>query len=132
LVVSELDFYYDRPYFTFEAGDGDGYEVYRISNGWVSATQTRDGGGYSQTFYGSGCTPYNGWVFFPTSILPTLSASTSGSTTAAIMGDYWEQNGQSWPGVCNGFSTFNRNTITSWQFTPQFVSAVSMGLYLSV
>ena len=40
-----------------------------IRNGWVSASGTRDGGGYSQTFYGSGCTPYNGWIFFPTSFL---------------------------------------------------------------
>jgi hypothetical protein len=49
-----------------------------------------------------------------------LSASTSGSTTAAIMDDYWEQNAQSWPGACTRFSHFNTNTITSWQFTPQF------------
>ncbi len=120
LVVNEFDFDYFQPYFTFEAGDGDGYDLYSIHNGWVSATQTRDGGGYSQTFYGSGCTPYNGWVFFPTSILSTLSPGTSGSTTMAIMDDYWERNGQSWPGVCNVFSNFNRNTITSWEFKPQF------------
>jgi hypothetical protein len=120
LVVNEYDFDYFQPYFTFEAGDGDGYDLYSIRNGWVSATQTRDGGGYSQTFYGSGCTPYNGWVFFPTSILSTLSPDTSGSTTMAIMDDYWERNGQSWPGVCNVFSNFNRNTITSWEFKPQF------------
>ena len=120
LVINEFDFDYFGPYFTFEAGDGDGYDLYSIRNGWVSATQTRDGGGYSQTFYGSGCTPYNGWVFFPTSILSTLSPSTSGSTTVAIMDDYWERNGQSWPGVCNAFSNFNRSTITSWEFKPQF------------
>jgi hypothetical protein len=38
----------------------------------------------------------------------------------AIMDDYWKRNGQSWPGVCNAFSSFNRNTITSWEFKPLF------------
>jgi hypothetical protein len=108
LVVNELDFDYDQPYGTFRAGDGDGYDLYRVRNGWVSAAQTRDGAGYSQVFYGSGCTLYNGWVFFPTSLLSTLSGSTSGSTTAAIIDDYWEQNGQSWPGMCNAVSTLMR------------------------
>lgn len=69
LAVGAMDFGYDRPYGTFEAGDGDGYDLLTIRNGWVSASGTRDGGGYSQTFYGSGCTPYNGWIFFPTSFL---------------------------------------------------------------
>jgi hypothetical protein len=47
LIVVEMDFGYDRPYGTFEAGDGDGYDLYSINNGWVSAGGTRDGGGYS-------------------------------------------------------------------------------------
>src|ERR1700730_2533118 len=47
LVVNEFDFGYFQLYFAFEAGDGDGYDLYSIRNGWVSATQTRDRGGDS-------------------------------------------------------------------------------------
>src|SRR5437588_11645344 len=85
-----MDFGYDRPYGTFEAGDGDGYDLYSIHNGWVSVGGTRDGGGYSQTFWGSGCTDYNGWVFFPTSFRAQMdrrinrSAATIGRRTRKI------------------------------------------------
>jgi hypothetical protein len=120
LVVNAMDFGYDRPYGTFEAGDGDGYDLLTIRNGWVSAAGTRDGGGYSQTFYGSGCTPYNGWIFFPTSFLQGLGAGSSGQTSVAIRDDYWEQSSQNWPGICNSFSCFNRSTITNWEFKPAF------------
>ena len=120
LVVNALDFGYDRPYGTFEAGDGDGYDLYRIRNGWFSAAATRDGGGYSQTFYGSGCTPYNGWIFFPTSFLQNLTANSSGQGSVAITDDYWEDKSQNWPGVCNSYTGFDTSTITSWQFTPSF------------
>jgi hypothetical protein len=120
LTVVEMDFGYDRPYGTFEAGDGDGYDLYSIHNGWVSAGGTRDGGGYSQTFWGSGCTDYNGWVFFPTSFLSNLTPGASGSINQPIRGDYWEANGENWPGSCNVFSGFNNSTLTSWQFVPQY------------
>jgi len=120
LAVHLVDFGYDRPYGTFEAGDGDGYDLLVIRNGWVSGTGTRDGGGYSQTFYGSGCTPYNGWVFFPTSFLQGLTPSSSGQSTVAIRDAYWEQSSQNWPGTCNAFTSFNNSTITSWEFMPTF------------
>lgn len=120
LAVNAMDFGYDRPYGTFEAGDGDGYDLLTIRNGWASASETRDGGGYSQTFYGSGCTPYNGWVFFPTSFLQNLIPGSSGQTSVAIRDDYWEQSSQNWPGICNGFSSFDTSTITRWEFRPGF------------
>lgn len=120
LIVNAMDFGYDRPYGTFEAGDGDGYDLYTIRNGWVSAAGTRDGGGYSQTFYGSGCTPYNGWIFFPTSFLQDLTASSSGQGSVAITDDYWEDSAQNWPGVCSSFTRFDTSTITSWEFKPSF------------
>ena len=120
LIVVEMDFGYDRPYGTFEAGDGDGYDLYSINNGWVSAGGTRDGGGYSQTFWGSGCTDYNGWVFFPTSFLSNLTPGANGSTYQPIHGDYWEANAENWPGSCNVFSGFDNSTLTTWQFVPQY------------
>jgi hypothetical protein len=41
LAVNAMDFGYDRPYGTFEAGDGDGYDLLTIRNGWASASETR-------------------------------------------------------------------------------------------
>jgi len=120
LVVNEFDFDYFRDYFIFEAGDGDGYDLYSIRNGWVSATQTRDGGGYSQTFYGSGCTRTMAGVFSDIDSVHTVAQHIWVDDCGNYMGDYWERNGQSWPGPCNAFSSFNRNTITSWEFKPQF------------
>jgi hypothetical protein len=120
LAVGAMDFGYDRPYGTFEAGDGDGYDLLTSRNGWVSASGTRDGGGYSQTFYGSGCTPYNGWIFFPTTFLQSLTAGSSGQAPTTLTDDYWEESSQNWPGTCNSFTHFDSSTITSWQFKPGF------------
>src|SRR5947207_998956 len=83
----EMDFGYDRPYGTFEAGSGDGYDLYSIHNGWVSVGGTRDGGGYSQTLWGSGCTDYTGWMFFLTSLLINLTSRAIGSTYQPIRED---------------------------------------------
>ena len=52
----------------------DGYDVYRIDDGWTSVEETRDSGGFSITWYGANCKTYNGWVFFPLADL-TPSAS---------------------------------------------------------
>ena len=58
--------------------DGDGYDDYRVADGYVSGGGTRDGGGNRQSFFGPGCKPYNGWVFFPVSFLSKLQPGASG------------------------------------------------------
>lgn len=80
---------------TFKPG-GDGYDIFEVRDGWASGGQTKDGGGFSTTFFGSGCLPYNGWIFFPSDV----TASSIGSAAPAISGRYWEQNGENWPGAC--------------------------------
>lgn len=44
----------------------DGYDVYKIMSNTVSISNTKDGGGYGSTFFGSGCSFGNGWALFPT------------------------------------------------------------------
>ncbi len=121
--VMDGDFNYATPYGTFEAEDGDGGDLYRVIDGWVSGGITRDGGGYSQTFLGSHCKPYGGWVFFPASFLNEITPgarstvrSTVRSSVSTLQGRYWEQNGESWPGVCN--PSHFVTTLTEWYFDP--------------
>src|SRR5579884_52981 len=40
----------------------DGYDVYRIDDGWTSVQETRDSGGFGITWFGANCKLYNGWV----------------------------------------------------------------------
>jgi hypothetical protein len=96
---------------------GDGYDVYAIREGWVSAPSTQDGGGYSQTFFTEGCKPYNGWVFFPTSALKG-GGFLSGNAKVPIAGRYWEQNGDSWPGKCP--PKYYSDSLTSWELIKNF------------
>lgn len=85
----------------------DGYDIYSLIKGNVSFSNTRDGGGYGTTFFGAGCSFGNGWVLFP-----QQGFSSAGQGYFPISGVYWEQNGQSSPGMCpSGYST---NTLTSW------------------
>jgi hypothetical protein len=96
---------------------GDGYDIYQIRDGWVSASDTKDGGGFSTTFFGEGCKPYNGWSFFPTSAL-SANGLTNGSANIPIAGRYWEQNGEAWPGKCP--TAYGKGSLTTWEFIKGF------------
>ena len=96
---------------------GDGYDIYLIREGWASASETKDGGGFAQTFYSTGCKPYNGWAFFPTSALSGGGFS-SGSAKLPISGRYWEQDGESWPGKCP--PSYGQGSLTTWELIKNF------------
>lgn len=89
-----------------------GYDVYRIDDGWASVEETRDHGGFSITWFGSNCKPYNGWVFFP---LVDLSQSgiKAGQVKKPISGVYWEKDGEHWPGNCPSTSQVSHAQSTS-------------------
>ena len=98
----------------FKPGSGDGYDIYVVGDGWASASQTRNGGSFSTTFFSPGCKPYNGWLFFPSNISMN---SSPGTTTSGIWGNNWEQNGENWPGICP--STYGSSQ-TDWYPAPNF------------
>lgn len=86
LYVNTYDY---RPFDVYNLYEGsDGGDIYTIQNGWATALNTQDGGGYSTTFFGSGCTVGNAWNFFPES-----GFLSGGSQTIPIFGVYWEQSG---------------------------------------
>ena len=114
IIVNPFDF---RPFEQFNPA-GDGYDVYEIRDGWVSVSETKDGGGFAQTFFGEGCKPYLGWVLFPLSAF-SASGVTPGTQNIPISGRYWEQNGEPWPGSCP--SAYNKNSQTSWKYIAGFV-----------
>ena len=91
--ANDFDFDYSEPYGVMHPGDGDGYDVYRVANGWVTGGDTRDGGGYSQSFFGADCKPFGGWVFFPVSFLRDLRPGAQGRTIRAdprvLLGTGW-------------------------------------------
>ncbi len=102
------------PFNQFNLFNGtDGYDIYTLQNGWASIANTSDGGGYGQTFYSSGCIIGGGWVLFP-----TTGFLKSGKTTAAIADVYWEQSGQSYPGICP--AKYSTSTQTSWKYQTGF------------
>lgn len=106
MVLMPFDF---LPFNTYNLYDGtDGYDIYRVQGNWVTALNTSDGGGYGTTFFGSNCTIGGGWNFFPAS-----GFLSGGQSTDQILGVYWEQGGQSFPGSC---STGYGSSINSWQF----------------
>ena len=90
----------------------DGYDVYRIDDGWTSVEETRDNGGFGITWFGSNCKPYNGWVFFPVADL-TPSGIEAGEVKKPISGVYWEKNGEHWPGNCSSTSQASTAQSTS-------------------
>ena len=116
--ANDFDFDYSEPYAVMHPGDGDGYDVYRVANGWVTGGDTRDGGGYSSSFFGANCKPFGGWIFFPVSFLRDLRPGAQGRTMAPIRGSYWEQAGQPWPGHCEPGKGFSTSTLTTWFFSP--------------
>lgn len=86
------------PFGEFNLYDGsDGYDVFATLNGFVSFSNTRDGGGYGTTFYGANCALGDGWRLFPTT---NFLSTTEQQTVSSISGIYWEQTGQSFPGAC--------------------------------
>ena len=113
LVVNPFDV---APFGAFDQAT-DGYDLYEIRDGWASAAETRDSGGYETTFFGPGCTPFNGWVFFPETISVT-DYSTVGNATIPIAGVHWLQAGQPWPGDCP--KMYGRLSQTSWQVLHDF------------
>jgi hypothetical protein len=113
IFVNPFDF---KPFGVFNLW-GDGYDIYLIREGWVSASETKDGGGFAQTFFTSGCKPYNGWAFFPTSALSASGAS-NGQATLPISGRYWEQDGENWPGRCP--PSYGQGSLTTWDFIQGF------------
>ncbi|MGH7046426.1 MAG: hypothetical protein ACREE2_08555 [Stellaceae bacterium] len=120
VVANDMDFDYTAPYGMMHPGDGDGYDLYRVVNGYATGGGTRDGGGFSQTFFGPDCKPYGGWVFFPASFLRSLHPGASGRGIFPIRGRYWEQNGEAWPGLCEPDRGFSRDTLTTWRFVPDY------------
>lgn len=96
----------------------DGYDVYRIDDGWTSVEETRDSGGFSITWFGADCKLYNGWVFFPMGDL-TSSGIKAGQVKMPISGVYWEKNGEHWPGNCPSASqaTAKQSPSTATQST---------------
>ena len=117
--ANDFDFDYSEPYGVMHPGDGDGYDVYRVANGWVTGGDTRDGSGYSQSFFGADCRPFGGWLFFPIDFLHELRPGAQGRTIAPICGVYWEQAGQAWPGRCEQGEGFSTSTLTTWSFSPE-------------
>ncbi len=95
----------------------DGYSIYVARDGWASSAGTRDGRDGGTTFFGVGCKPYGGWVFFP---VPALSGNLiePGEARVPIRGVNWERNGESWPGSCP--SRYRTNSLTSWGPMPAF------------
>ncbi len=119
----------------------DGYDVYRIDDGWTSVEETRDSGGFGITWFGANCKLYNGWVFFPMADL-TSSGIKAGEVKMPISGVYWEKNGEHWPGNCPSISQTEptesipgellchpgascpskdyEKPLTSWEFIPNY------------
>jgi hypothetical protein len=118
VAANDYDFDYVDSYGSMHPGDGDGFDVYRVTNGYTTGGGTRDGSGYSQTFFDPDCKPYGGWVFFPVSFLRSLRSKAASRGIFAIRGVYWEQNGEPWPGGCRSGQDFSWDTLTTWEFAP--------------
>jgi hypothetical protein len=116
--ANDADFDYSTPYGRVKPGDGDGFDVFRVWRGYATGGGTRDGAGYSQTFFGPECKPFGGWVFFPVSFLEDLRAGAEAGGVFPVRGDRWEQEGAPWPGRCEPGKGFSTTTTTQWSFEP--------------
>jgi hypothetical protein len=94
----------------------DGYDVTMVRDGWASAGGTRSRL-LGTTFFGAGCKPYNGWVFFPVSALDGRLIR-AGEAEMPIRGVHWERNGEPWPGPCP--ARYATDSWTSWEPLPAF------------
>lgn len=111
LIFHSFDY---EPFNVFNQHSGsDGYDVYSVGSEVVSITNTKDGGGYGSTFFGSSCSFGEAWVLFP-----TVGFTEPGQSFYPISGVYWEKNGEEFPGGCpNGYSA---DTLTSWELLEKF------------
>lgn len=103
-----------NPFDFGENHTGNGYDVYCVRDGWASVSDTRDGGGFSTTFFGkqgSVVVPWSGWVLFPIQFLS--GGLKPGSAKMPIAGRYWEHNGEPWPGQTP--TNLFPNSETSWR-----------------
>ena len=114
---NDFDFDYSEPYGVMHSGDGDGYDVYRVANGWVSGGDTRDGGGYSQSFFGEACS-HRRMGAFPGQIPRDLRLGAQGRTIAPMHGPCWERASQAWPGRCERGDGLSTTTLTTWSYSP--------------
>lgn len=108
MIVNPADF---GPFDRF--AEADGYDIYRVRDGWASAQETRDAGGFTTTFFGAGCRPWGGWVFFP-----ATAPIAAGDGQPPIEGRHWQQNGEAWPGPCDPSRL--RASLTRWEWLPGF------------
>jgi hypothetical protein len=105
-----------NPFFFGDDNPGNGYDIYCLREGWASASSSRDGGGFSSTFFGESngaVVPYNGWLFFPENFVRNGSAP--GSIKKPIAGRYWELSGEPWPGVQSAGFLRQSFSETSWR-----------------
>ena len=116
--ANDFDYDFDGPYGHFKPGGGDGYDVYKVWNGYVSVSGTRDRNGYSTTFFGPECQPFGGQILFPVSFLKELAPGEEGTAPRRVHGDYWEQEGEPWPGRCDASTRFLLKATTIWFFEP--------------
>jgi hypothetical protein len=96
--------------------DRDGYSITMVRDGWASSGGTRSRM-LGTTFFGTGCRPYGGWVYFPVGALDGRLIR-PGEARAPIRAVHWERNGEPWPGHCP--SSYETGFSTSWEPLPRF------------
>jgi hypothetical protein len=112
IVVNPFDY---APFGQFDT-KRDGYSITVVREGWTSSAGTRSKL-LGTTFFGAGCKPYGGWVYFPVSNLDGHLIK-PGEAQVPIKGVHWELNGEPWPGHCP--SNYQTNALTSWEPLPNF------------
>ena len=107
--------FHHAPFGPFDA-KRDGYSITVVREGWTSSGGTRSKL-RGTTFFGAGCRPYGGWVYFPVSDLDGHLIK-PGEAQVPIKGVHWELNGEPWPGRCP--SDYQTKSWTSWEPLPGF------------
>jgi hypothetical protein len=102
---------FDRVPFDHFKPDRDGYSLTVVREGWVSSGGTRSRN-LGTTFFGAGCKPYNGWIYFPVSALNGRLID-PGDASLPIGLDHWEKNAEPWPGRCP--APLAADWVTSWE-----------------
>ena len=119
--ANDGDFDYREPYGPFHPGDGDGYDVYRVAEGYVSGSGTRDGGSYRETFFGAGSQDVRGMGFFPVPFPRELRPGASGRGVFPIHRGLLRAERRALSGTMRPDTHFNTETLTTWSFEPGFV-----------
>ena len=107
-------------------GPGDGFDVYRVENGYVTGGGTRDGGGYSSSFFRPRLQTFRWLGAVSRQFSHQLTTRAEGRGVFPIRGVYWEQMGEAWPGNCEPDKGFSKNTLTTWSFETDHIFG---GLY---